>query len=216
MAEKIMTMHQVLAELKVLDSRINKALNVGLIASYKGEPTEEEKEASINTMKSAYDSVTHLIANKKALEIARAHSNDTTIVKVGNKEYTVSEAIKRKHTINYEKMLLQQMVDQLNRTKRDVDNKNAEVERSKQNYALRSYEATKTEADSNDLSLKLQKIAELEAKFVKENSYSILDPLKLEEKIVKLEKEISDFEVNVDAALSVSNAVTSVTVQLLD
>lgn len=216
MAEKIMTMHQVLAELKVLDSRINKALNVGLIASYKGEPTEEEKEASINTMKSAYDSVTHLIANKKALEIARAHSNDTTIVKVGNKEYTVSEAIKRKHTINYEKMLLQQMVDQLNRTKRDVDNKNAEVERSKQNYALRSYEATKTEADGNDLSLKLQKIAELEAKFVKENSYSILDPLKLEEKIMKLEKEISDFEVNVDAALSVSNAVTSVTVQLLD
>ena len=56
----------------------------------------------------------------------------------------------------------------------------------------------------------------MEAKFVKENSYSILDPLKLEEKIVKLEKEISDFEVNVDAALSVSNAVTSVTVQLLD
>ena len=216
MAEKIMTMHQVLAELKVLDSRINKALNVGLIASYKGEPTEEEKEASINTMKSAYDSVTHLIANKKALEIARAHSNDTTIVKVGNKEYTVSEAIKRKHTINYEKMLLQQMVDQLNRSKRDVDNKNAEVERSKQNYALRAYEAAKTEADGNDLSLKLQKIAELEAKFVKENSYSILDPLKLEEKIVKLEKEISDFEVNVDAALSVSNAVTSVTVQLLD
>ena len=216
MAEKIMTMHQVLAELKVLDSRINKALNVGLIASYKGEPTEEEKEASINTMKSAYDSVTHLIANKKALEIARAHSNDTTIVKVGNKEYTVSEAIKRKHTINYEKMLLQQMVDQLNRSKRDVDNKNAEVERSKQNYALRAYEAAKSEADGNDLSLKLQKIAELEAKFVKENSYSILDPLKLEEKIVKLEKEISDFEVNVDAALSVSNAVTSVTVQLLD
>lgn len=216
MAEKVMTMHQVLAELKVLDSRISKALNVGLIASYKGEPTEEEKEAATNTIKSAYDSVTHLIANKKALEVARAHSNDTTMVTVGDKTYTVSEAIKRKHTIKYEKMLLQQMVDQFNRTKKDVDNKNANVEQSKQSYALKAYEAVKTEADGNDLSVKLTKVKELEDKFVKENSYTILDPLKLEEKIIELEKDITEFEVNVDAALSVSNAVTYVTVQLLD
>ena len=214
--EKTMTMHQVLAELKVLDSRINKSLNVGLIASYKGEAPQSEKDAAENTIKSAYDSVTHLIANKKALEIARAHSNDITMVKIGDKEYTVSEAIKRKHTIKYEKMLLQQMVDQMNRTKRDVENKNAEVERSKQNYALRAYESVKTEADANDLSARLLKIAELEAKYVKENSYTILDPLKLEEKIIELEKEITEFEINVDAALSVSNAVTSVKVQLLD
>ena len=216
MPKKTMTMHQLLAELKTVDSRITKALsNNSFIGNYKGSPESEEIEAANTKLRANYQSVTALIENKKTLEAVRAKSNNETKVVIGDNTYTVAEAIKRKHDIKYDKLLLSQLTAQLNETKRIVDNRNELVQREKSNYALKTFEATKTEADV-DLSVKLAKIAELEDKYVKENSYTILDPIGLQEKIEQMEKEISYFETNVEAALSVSNAITSVEVELRD
>ena len=218
MAEVTMTMHQLLAELKTVDARITKGLKVPLIAMYQGESDKQEadiKSAETNII-SGYDSVKHLIENKKVLEAARAHSNDTTTVLIGGKEYTVSEAIKRKHDIKYDKELLNQMTRQYNEQKSLIENRNKLAQSNKQAYALKAFEAVKTEAEAADIKLKLERIAELEEKYVRENSFTMIDPLKLEEKIAALDKEITEFEINVDAALSVSNAITSVTVNLMD
>ena len=43
-----------------------------------------------------------------------------------------------------------------------------------------------------------------------QNSYEVVDPLKIDELIAKLETEILDFKTNVDVALSESNALTMI------
>ena len=47
----------------------------------------------------------------------------------------------------------------------------------------------------------------------KQNGYTLLDPLKLKDKIDILEKEIQDFNSEVDCVLSESNAITMVEIQ---
>ena len=49
--------------------------------------------------------------------------------------------------------------------------------------------------------------------FITANSYDLVDPLGIKKKIDKLEEYISNFKTEVDAALSVSNAITEITVE---
>ena len=49
-------------------------------------------------------------------------------------------------------------------------------------------------------------------KFIEDNTYELLDPIRVENRIRELDKEITAFETEVDSALSVSNAVTEITV----
>ena len=46
--------------------------------------------------------------------------------------------------------------------------------------------------------------------FVKRNEFHLVDPLNIENKIRELEKEVDDFELEVDAALSEINAITTI------
>ena len=48
--------------------------------------------------------------------------------------------------------------------------------------------------------------------FIFNNTFELVDPIKVKDKIDSLEKEISEFESEIDAALSVSNAVTEIEV----
>ena len=50
-------------------------------------------------------------------------------------------------------------------------------------------------------------------KFIQDNTLDLFDPLRLEEKIKEMDRSISAFETEVDSALSVSNAVTEITVE---
>jgi hypothetical protein len=44
--------------------------------------------------------------------------------------------------------------------------------------------------------------------YIEANEFHLFDPLKVEETVEKLEKEVSEFEAEVDAVLSEANAVT--------
>ena len=46
--------------------------------------------------------------------------------------------------------------------------------------------------------------------FLKNNPVELVDPLKIGEKIAALEEELSDFEENVDVALSEHNAICTI------
>lgn len=56
-------------------------------------------------------------------------------------------------------------------------------------------------------------IEKLRRDFVANQSYDLIDPIKAQEKIEWLEKKINDFMMEVDASLSVSNAVTEITIE---
>ncbi len=58
-----------------------------------------------------------------------------------------------------------------------------------------------------------EEVKKVRADFIAAQTVELVDPLKIAEKIEALEKEISDFLVDVDSALSVSNATTEVSVE---
>jgi hypothetical protein len=51
-------------------------------------------------------------------------------------------------------------------------------------------------------------VTQLTATFMESNKAEVIDPLKLEEKIREVQKDLEDFETNVDWALSESNGRT--------
>ena len=56
-------------------------------------------------------------------------------------------------------------------------------------------------------------VKKVRADFIAAQTVELVDPLKVTEKIEALEGEISAFMVDVDSALSVSNAMTSISVE---
>ena len=54
---------------------------------------------------------------------------------------------------------------------------------------------------------------ELKNLFKKNNEYTLIDPLKVADKMNALEEKISAFKAEVDAALSVSNATTTIEIE---
>ena len=49
--------------------------------------------------------------------------------------------------------------------------------------------------------------------YIDANSYELVDPLGVQDILTKMEADIASFTANVDAALSVSNAITKIEVE---
>lgn len=207
MAKKTMTMHQLLAELKRYGGRINNAMRKPVVGvcipgSTKTDVIDEKKTEYTANMAS----IEHLISNLNVLEAARIQSNATTMVTVGSKTYTVAEAIKRKHLIGYERDLLSTLRSSFVSAVNQVDNNNIRVERDADQifHDMVTGESVNPGADS------------IRENYIESHKSVLVDPCELAKKIDALEKSIEEFETNVDAALSVSNATTSVEVELED
>ena len=207
MAKKTMTMHQLLAELKRYDDRINKAMHKSVIGvcipgSTKTDVIDEKKTEYTANMAS----IEHLISNLNVLEATRIQSNATTMVTVGSQTYTVAEAIKRKHLIAYEKNFLSVLRMAFASATKQVEDNNIRVENDADKifHDMVTGESVNPAADS------------IRGNYIESHKSVLVDPCELAKKIDALEKSIEEFETNVDAALSVSNATTSVVVDLED
>ena len=151
--------------------------------------------------KSNYDSVTDLIARKKAIKTLIVESNANTKLEVGGITYTVADAIERKKSIILDRTLLQTIKQQYNRAVTEVNLKNEQMEINldRQLETMLGSDNKKTEG------------ADVYAKSYREqNSFELVDGLKLRDKIISLEEEIDEFLNNVDFCLSESNALTKV------
>lgn len=206
-----MSIHRALAELKTLDSRIGKATDKRFIGYKKLSAKKEartnlelndfEKEVIGN-----YDSVIALIKRRNKIKEAVVNSNAITMVEIGGKLYTVASAIERKESIRYEKDLLTQLKLQYDFVLSTVNKSNDKVE-----------EQLEKKIDAMVGAENASKNVELVESFSKQyrelNAYEVLDYLNLKELIDKLEKEIDDFETEVDFKLSTSNSITEVEIE---
>lgn len=104
---------EALNELKLYDSKITKAItNVTLCGATKKSSDKVgvvKKEDFEDRAKASYQSVTDLIANRNTLKSAVVKSNTVTEVTVTDKIMTVTEAIERKNSIEYDETLLNEM-----------------------------------------------------------------------------------------------------------
>ena len=206
-----MTITRALAELKLLDARINSTINQTQFiggkkkSATKVTPTQTVEEFNAYA-ESSYASAVQLIDNRKAIKSAIVNSNAITKVKVGEVEMTVADAIERKDSIKYEQALLNQMINHFNQATAQVNRENDKVQVNLDNLLLASFgKESKGKTDVNE-------IEAISKPFLQQNEYEIVDPLKLKTKIDKLQFDIQGFMSDVDIALSTINATTTITV----
>lgn len=206
---KSITITQALSELKMLDLRIN-----GLIAELTPTAMSTGKDGIVNGFKTneefdkhtkaKWDSLNDLIKNRDSIKAGIVHSNATTKVKIGSDELTVASAIERKHSIEYRKTLL----SRLKGTSRSI---NQQFEKAEQTLASKASDIlNNSNVGEGDVAENYKK-AQLDL-ITEVYKPKLHDPLDVKTAIEKLDNEITEFETNVDYALSVSNATTYIDV----
>ena len=209
MEKQSMTIHRALSELKVIDKRISKNIQSlvpigavrkdGLVNNYYNQRDFEDNA------KSEFQSVKDLIKRKESIKSAIVKSNSETTVTVGGKTMTVSDAITMKSSIALREELLRKLKSSFAEVKSTVDEVNERVEAN----AMRLAE--------NALGKDNVKTSDKEAESIintykASNSVSVVDPLKIDDLIKALSEEVENFQGEVDAVLSESNAITTIEV----
>ena len=211
MTTETMTVHKALAELKILDSRIGDAILSGDFVitkknnqdTVKGKTAEEYKTKATESYQKASD----LIRRRNAIKNAVVVSNANTTVKIGDAEYTVVEAIEKKnHGMDYYVQLRDVLRQQFAKQKADLEKHNASLQQKAEQFVTGLMGGKDVKTDSAEFSNAVDT-------YIKSNTMTLLDPLGIEKKIEELDDMINTFLPEVDAALSVSNAVTIITVE---
>lgn len=211
MTNEKMTVHKALAELKIIDDRINNAIVSGTYVIANKHSNTKIHGMTIDdfktSMKADFQKVSDLIARRNAIKRAVVASNAVTKVKVGDNEYTVAEAIEMKnHGMEFKNTFKNYIARQYTNAKNEFDKNSGEpLERRAENYVLSVIQA---QPKDSKMAVDSDAMKNLRAQYIKDNAYDIIDPIGVKDVIEKLDNEISDFITEVDAALSVSNALT--------
>jgi hypothetical protein len=199
------TLTEALKEIKILDSRIDKATKAKLIGCSKKNnvvvfpSSNKTKEEFSNEIKSEFQRITDLIERRALLKTKLMEANAKVEVSVSGAKMTIASAIERKNTIYFSQNLVKEMKQQLsqafNETKRSED----AIQQRYDDTISRMMEGKDSKVNEKDFSV-------IRSSFEEQLGLELIDPLKLEEQINKLETEIEDFLGNVDTALSIANA----------
>jgi len=211
MTTETMTVHKALAELKVLDSRIVDAILSGDFVITKKNNQDTVKGKTVEQFKSkateAFQKASDLIRRRNAIKNAVVVSNANTTVKIGDKDYTVVEAIEKKnHGMDYYVQLRDVLRQQFAKQKSELENHNASLQQKAEQFVTGLMGGREVKTDSAEY------ISAVDT-YIKSNTMTLLDPLGIEKKIEELDDMINTFLPEVDAALSVSNAVTTITIE---
>lgn len=203
-----MTIHRALSELKLIDARIEKAVNLveptGLMQLDKPVNGFILKDDFEKDVKAKYQSVTDLIDRKNAIKSAIVKANGTTLVKIGTKEMTIADAINFKTVIAVKKNLIYRLTQKHNSVKARFTQENEKVN----NVALENAKIMIGKQGDDRVKPTDEDVKNIVEPFVKRNEVHLVDPLKVEELTEKLQLEVDEFEAEVDAVLSEINAIT--------
>ena len=209
MTTETMTIHKALAELKILESRIMKTVGDGTYCVANKHSNEKINGVSVEeykkVMQGAYDKAVDLITRYKAIKKAITLSNAKTVVKIGEEEYTVAEAIWMKnHGVEFDELLLDELREQYNKAQAKILKQNGnDLEQRAEQYVVGIYGSKEGKTNTDDFEKTKQD-------FITSQTFELVDPIGILEKIEALEEKISVFKAEVDAVLSTSNALTVV------
>ena len=209
--KETMSIHKALAELKLLDSRCEKAISscVFCVANKKSNNKINgvDKDEYINGMQASYDSAGDLIKRETAIKKAVSLSNAITKVTICGTDYTVAEAIWMKnHGIERKKTLLEKMKSSLTLGQDRIIRENFNLDDKADQYIIDLY-------GSKEIKEKSEEMRKSREQYIENHQYVLIDPLKIKEKIEKLEEEINAFMAEVDSELSCSNALTEIEIE---
>lgn len=205
-----MSIHRALAEIKMLDKRIERSIKGNVLVGSKKKSADNvnnttlTKEKFLEAIKANYQSAQDLINRRTIIKRLIVLSNATTQVEIGSATYTVAEAIENKKIIESKKLLLQQMVNQYNSNMANVNRMNENVEQNLENQ-IQAMLGSDKQSKSNGLEGFINQYKE-------QNEWELVDGLGIEAEVKKLQTEIEDFETNVDFVLSESNSINCIDV----
>lgn len=205
-----MTVHEGLAELKILGARIEKELTSNVFVAGNKHANTKMDGMSVadysKQMKSAMQKVDDLIKRRNAIKRAITKSNaatEVTIIDEDGKQttMTVAEMIEYRNVglsivDKYANVLSQQYKSVISQVKRNNDNLSDMADR----YVTGLFGSK--EGISSDV------IDATRNSYIEANTLDLIDPNKVQDKIEALRKECDFFNSKVDAALSTSNAIT--------
>ena len=212
MTKEEMTVHKALCDIKLLNKKIFKEISeIKIVVANKstnnkvdGQTLEEFKQ----TIKSDYQSINSNIDRYKALTRAVAQSNAVTKIVVNGSEYTVAEAIAIKNKlIPIKQQLLDRILYVYNKENSLVREKNERLEYEADEF-VRDKDLKKE--DSKNLA---ETILKTRNDYYNTRKYELVDPLKVNNITKELKDEIDNFLLDIDSALSVSNANTLITIE---
>lgn len=209
MEKQKMTIHRGLAELKLIDAKITKqtseVIPSGMYQKGKLINGYFTEDAFKEQAQSKYQSVVDLIARKGLIKSAIVNANGITSVKVGAVTMTIADAINQKAAIKFKKDLAAQL-KRLHNASVGALNKNNEIVNQNLEVLLQNlFGKESTKVDTKDLDA-------VRVPYLEANTFHLFNPLDIDKKIEALEREVADFEMEVDAALSEVNAVTFIEV----
>ena len=203
------TITEALQELKLLSSKIEKlTTTTRFVCSVKSEDnvdlTTVLKDSSSN-----FQSILDLMERRAKIKAAIMQSNATTTIEIGNKTYTVAEAISTKEWTHDKKRLIDQLTSQKASVSNEVIRYNSDRQRKIDGLIERSLGTvnTGTNRSSNNYSEDIKAITEM---YSKKNYIEIVDPIKVDDQIKKLQDELDSFVHSVDYKLSYINAITKI------
>lgn len=207
MQKEIMSVHRGLAELSLLDDKIAKAVNNGVFCKYNKRSNQKIDGMSIDDFKSKviiadYDKVKSYLDRRQKIKSAVVKSNAITEIEIVGNKMTIAEAIDRKNSINNDKMFLNMLKNQYSHALCEIEENNSRLTERADHQINMLYQ--------NKENVDPVKIQSLREDFINENTYDLIDAINIKEKIESLEKEIEEFELEVDFKLSESNSLTMI------
>jgi hypothetical protein len=206
-----MTIHEALSRIKTTQSRISNAANSQfVIANRHNNAKIDGKDVSvkIEEFKANKQRFEALVRNYRLLKSAVAMSNANTKITIGEKEYTVVEAIEEKHFCEDRKAYLRII-------QRAYDNAitTANINNTKVPEAAERFIASLNMSEKNGTSK--DEIRKNMDKYIEDNTWEIIDPNEMSTWIKKMEDDITEFMSNIDFKLSESNATTVIDIDLV-
>lgn len=211
MTKERMTIHKALADLKTMDARICNAIDSTDYVRAVKHSAEKINGVKIGDYKdkirSNYQKVMDLIKRRDAMKRAVVLSNATTTIQIGDKEMTVAEAIDMKqHGMEFKNILLRTITNAYANAQNELARNDGEnLEKKAEQYVLAVIAAqpkdSKMYVDSDAMKA-------LRKTYIENNTYDLIDPLDVVKIMENLEAEINEFNAEIDAALSTSNALT--------
>lgn len=209
-----MTLTRLLTTLKQLDQKAKDYLQTNHLLVYVGMgdvKTNIRDNRPLDEMtrliQAEHDTIDTVLARQLAMSRALKKANAETKVSLYGQEMTIADAIAEKHLLPHKKSLLTVY-------KRAMDEATRLCASQQEEFRKRVDVLTEAtigkENTSTTAEMRVIEVAKLTEQQRATWGPSIVDPLKLADKIIKLQTEISEIEIELDERLSVINATTTV------
>ncbi len=200
-----MTIHRGLSELKLIDSKIEKQIEemlpTGIYQKGKLINNHIEETNFATSAKSKFDSINDLIIRKNQIKSAIVEANSKTKIIVADKEMTIADAINFKAIVQYKKSLINSLKTKYQHSLAQLNQQNVVVDQNLQKILEATFGKENVKVGKEDYDA-------VKKPFMEANQFRLFDPLNVVDKIESIQKEVEDFEMEVDAVLSEINAIT--------